>query len=260
MTADITQTVAIPSPKTTLFATSPNDLFEVDTAPGGTAAAPGKPADRDRCHVCHRRAAQAALQSMCPRCAQLRHLRPWRDLRVLVELRHRASRPSSPLAVRCGPATPVTGCATAVSWPTRTGRCAMASPSVSGSPSGRIGGNGSSRSSCTATIPAGAVALLRQLGRLLDANPGHHASATTVPLRRNRRFRRAAVSDMSRVLHRPRSGVPRRRRPFLAQTVQARHQQTYLPRGCFAWAKYRRLLLVYLSTQPVRGVSVPNPG
>ncbi len=37
--------------------------------------------------------------------------------------------------------------------------------------------------------PGGAVALLRQLGRLLDADPGHHASATTVPLRRNRCFR-----------------------------------------------------------------------
>ena len=32
--------------------------------------------DRDRCHVCHRKAALAALKRPCPRCGRVRHLRP----------------------------------------------------------------------------------------------------------------------------------------------------------------------------------------
>jgi hypothetical protein len=38
--------------------------------------APVKLRDRDRCHVCHRKAARAALKRSCPRCGRLRHLRP----------------------------------------------------------------------------------------------------------------------------------------------------------------------------------------
>jgi hypothetical protein len=39
-------------------------------------AAAVKPRHRDRCHVCHRRAARAALKRPCSQCARLRHLRP----------------------------------------------------------------------------------------------------------------------------------------------------------------------------------------
>lgn len=38
--------------------------------------APVKFGDRDLCHVCHRKAAQAALKRSCPRCGRVRHLRP----------------------------------------------------------------------------------------------------------------------------------------------------------------------------------------
>ena len=38
--------------------------------------APVKFADRDLCHVCYRKAAQAALKRSCPRCGRVRHLRP----------------------------------------------------------------------------------------------------------------------------------------------------------------------------------------
>lgn len=37
--------------------------------------APVKLRDRDRCHVCHRKAARAALKRPCPRCGRVRHLR-----------------------------------------------------------------------------------------------------------------------------------------------------------------------------------------
>lgn len=38
--------------------------------------APVKLRDRDRCHVCHRKAARAGLKRSCPRCGRVRHLRP----------------------------------------------------------------------------------------------------------------------------------------------------------------------------------------
>lgn len=39
-------------------------------------SAPVKFCDRDRCHVCHRRAARAARKRCCGRCSRLRHLHP----------------------------------------------------------------------------------------------------------------------------------------------------------------------------------------
>jgi hypothetical protein len=44
--------------------------------PCAECGAPVKFRDRDRCHVCHRRAAEAALKRPCPRCGRVRHLRP----------------------------------------------------------------------------------------------------------------------------------------------------------------------------------------
>ena len=44
--------------------------------PCADCGAPVKFRDRDRCHVCHRKAARAALKRSCPRCGRVRHLRP----------------------------------------------------------------------------------------------------------------------------------------------------------------------------------------
>jgi hypothetical protein len=44
--------------------------------PCSDCGAPVKVRDRDRCHVCHRKAATAALKRSCPRCGRVRHLRP----------------------------------------------------------------------------------------------------------------------------------------------------------------------------------------
>jgi transposase len=44
--------------------------------PCADCGAPVKFRDRDRCHVCHRKAAAAALKRSRPRCGRVRHLRP----------------------------------------------------------------------------------------------------------------------------------------------------------------------------------------
>jgi hypothetical protein len=44
--------------------------------PCAECGAPVKLRDRDRCHVCHRKAGRAALNRSCPRCGRVRHLRP----------------------------------------------------------------------------------------------------------------------------------------------------------------------------------------
>jgi hypothetical protein len=43
--------------------------------PCAGCGAPVKSRDRDRCHICHQRAARAALKRPCPACGRVRHLR-----------------------------------------------------------------------------------------------------------------------------------------------------------------------------------------
>lgn len=297
-------------------------------------------ADRDRCHVCHRRAARAALKHPCRCCAQLRHLRPSGICAGCARAEAPRRAPKLITCVRCAERRRNTGHGLC-------NRCQLANPDRPF----RYGASLGERLTITPhwwegftafvaahNHPNGAVALLRELGRLLDAHPGcapgqllsRHAEseghdrplsralasfftshglafpADDAQRRANARRRRyldaipaamrAATAEFNQTqLHsqersrrigaRPASDITIETKlrilrdlanhlvdtrqvinwaevttadleSFLAQTPRARHQQTYLLRGFFAWAKHRRLLLVdparplRLGTQP----------
>ncbi len=60
--------------------------------PCADCGGPVKFRDRDRCHVCHRKAARASLKRSCPSCGRVRHLRP----AGICAICDRAAGPSSP--------------------------------------------------------------------------------------------------------------------------------------------------------------------
>jgi putative transcriptional regulator len=91
---------------------------------GADCGAPVKFRDRDRCHVCHRKAALAALKRSCPRCGRVRHLRPAGICAICDLPPSRLAgrrRPSAAVNADSSAATRDMACATAVSSPTRTG-------------------------------------------------------------------------------------------------------------------------------------------
>ncbi len=289
-------------------------------------AAPVRPADRDLCHVCHRRVARAALKRPCLRCGQLHHLRPSGICAGCARSDAPRRPPKLIACVRCGQLRRNTGHGLC-------NRCQLADPDRPFHYGAALGARLTVRPDwwdrftgfvAARNHPGGAVALLRQLGRLLDTDPGcpprqllaRCGDSARGPLSRalvafftgqglafpaddvqrraaTRRQRyldavpvalRPAIAEFIQLQLRERDRVQRRgARPisditleaklrilrdlanhltgsrrlagwaevttadlesFLALTPQARHQQTYLLRGFFGWAKHRRLLLV----------------
>lgn len=291
-------------------------------------AAPVRSVHRDLCHVCHRRTAREALKRPCLRCGLLRHLRPSGICAGCARADAPRRSPKLTTCLRCGQLRRNTGHGLC-------NRCQLADPDRPFRYGAKLGERLKARPDwwerftafvAASNYPSGAVDLLRQLGRLLDANPGfapqqllshtgepdgpdrplsraltsfftshglafpaddaQRRAATrrqhlldTVPaalrpatvefiqlqLRSRERLRRIGarpISDITietklRILRDLARHLAGSRRltswtevttadleSFLAQTPQARHQQTYLLRAFFGWAKHRRLLLV----------------
>jgi hypothetical protein len=135
--------------------------------------APVKLRDRDRCHVCHRRAEHAARKRPCPRCGRLRHLR----VDGVCAFCTRAAAPARPVKVitcrECGRQRPNAGhglcnrCKLAdPDWPFQYGASLAAKlPAVPPWWEALTG------FAATRYHPGGAVAILRLAGRVLSADP-----------------------------------------------------------------------------------------
>jgi hypothetical protein len=142
--------------------------------PCADCGAPVKFRDRDRCHVCHRKAAAAALKRSCPRCGRLRHLRP----AGVCAICDQAAGPARPVKIitcrQCGQQRRNAGHGLC-------NRCKLADPDWPF----RYGASLSARLPVTPpwwqTLieftaaryhPSGAVAILRLAGRVLAGEPG----------------------------------------------------------------------------------------
>ena len=142
--------------------------------PCADCGAPVKFRDRDRCHVCHRKAAQAALKRPCPRCGRMRHLRP-AGICAICDRPATPGRPVKTIACReCGQQRPDAGHGLC-------NRCKLADPDWPFRYGARLGarlaavpGWWEALTAFTAARhhPGGAVAILRRAGRVLADEPG----------------------------------------------------------------------------------------
>ena len=133
--------------------------------------APVKFAGRDLCHVCHRKAARAALKRSCPRCGRVRHLRP-AGICAICDRPAAPSRPAETITCgKCGEQRRNAGhgvcnrCKLAdPDWPFRYGASLAARlPVVPPWWQALI------EYSAARYHPGGAVAILRQAGRVICA-------------------------------------------------------------------------------------------
>ena len=134
--------------------------------------APVKFAGRDLCHVCHRKAARAALKRSCPRCGRVRHLRP-AGICAICDRPAAPSRPAETITCgKCGEQRRNAGhgvcnrCKLAdPDWPFRYGASLAARlPVVPPWWQALV------EYSAARYHPGGAVAVLRQAGRVISAD------------------------------------------------------------------------------------------
>jgi hypothetical protein len=141
--------------------------------PCAQCGAPVKLRSRDRCHVCHQKAARAALKRPCPRCGRVRHLRP----AGICAICDRPAGPGRPVKTitchQCGQQRPNAGHGLC-------NRCKLADPDwpfrYAASLAARLPAIPPWWDDLTAFTaaryhPGGAVAILRQAGRMLAAEP-----------------------------------------------------------------------------------------
>jgi len=141
--------------------------------PCADCGAPVKFRDRDRCHVCHQKAALAALKRPCPRCGRVRHLRP-AGICAICDRPATPGRPAKTIACRqCGQQRPDAGHGLC-------NRCKLADPDWPFRYGARLAARltavppwWEALTAFTAARhhPGGAVAILRQAGRVLSADP-----------------------------------------------------------------------------------------
>lgn len=141
--------------------------------PCADCGAPVKPRSRDRCHICHRKAVLAALKRPCPRCRRVRHLRP-AGICAICDQPAASSRPVKTITChQCGQQRRNAGHGLC-------NRCKLADPDwpfrYAVSLAGRLPAippwwEDLAAFTAARYHPGGAVAILRQAGRMLAADP-----------------------------------------------------------------------------------------
>ena len=141
--------------------------------PCADCGAPVKLRSRDRCHICHRKAVLAALKRPCPRCGRVRHLRP-AGICAICDRPAASNRPVKTITChQCGQQRRNAGHGLC-------NRCKLADPDwpfrYAVSLAGRLPATPpwwDDLAAFTAARyhPGGAVAILRQAGRMLAADP-----------------------------------------------------------------------------------------
>jgi hypothetical protein len=134
--------------------------------------APVKFRDRDLCHVCHQKVAQAALKRSCPRCGRVRHLRP-AGICAICDRPAAPSRPAETITCdKCGEQRRNAGhglcnrCKLAdPDWPFRYGASLAARLPVI-----PPWWQALTEFAAARYHPGGAVAILRQAGRVISAD------------------------------------------------------------------------------------------
>jgi hypothetical protein len=141
--------------------------------PCADCGAPVKLRSRDLCHICHRKAVLAALKCPCPRCGRVRHLRP-AGICAICDRPAGSGRPVKTIAChQCGQQRRNAGHGLC-------NRCKLADPDwpfrYAASLAARLPAVPSWWDDLAAFTaaryhPGGAVAILRQAGRMLAADP-----------------------------------------------------------------------------------------
>lgn len=135
--------------------------------------APVKLRDRDRCHACHRRVERAALKRCCSRCDRLRHLNPSGVCAGCVRAAAPGRSPKTSMCARCGEQRRNVGHGLC-------NRCSLADPDRPFRYGTAVAGRLDEAPpwwdelvtfAAARYHPSGAVAILRETGRLLVAAP-----------------------------------------------------------------------------------------
>ena len=141
--------------------------------PCADCGAPVKLRSRDRCYICHRKAVLAALKRPCPRCGRVRHLRP-AGICAICDQPAESGRPVKTITChQCGQQRRNAGHGLC-------NRCKLADPDwpfrYAVSLAGRLPAippwwEDLAAFTAARYHPGGAVAILRQAGRMLAADP-----------------------------------------------------------------------------------------
>jgi hypothetical protein len=141
--------------------------------PCADCGAPVKFRDRDRCHACYRKAALAGLRRPCPRCGRVRHLRP-AGVCAICDRPAGSGRPAKTITCRqCGQQRRNAGHGLC-------NRCKLADPDwpfryavslAARLPAVPLWWDDLAAFTAARYHPGGAVAIMRQAGRMLAADP-----------------------------------------------------------------------------------------